>query len=326
MITRRKFLGSSAVLGAALLTPSSIKGLFHGGGNLALTAPLLRPSAGETLITVIHTNDTHSQIDPFPNDDPQYPGKGGVARRATLVKRVREENPNTLLIDAGDSFQGTPYFNFYKGEVEYKSMSQIGYDAATLGNHEFDNGIASLAAAMRFAGFDIVSSNYDVRGTVLEKRVKRYIVREVAGVKIGLFGLGVGPKGLITPVNFQGITYLDPVETARSVVKDLREREKCSLVLCMSHLGYYKVPKGDEVGDSQVSAQVDGIDFIASGHTHTFMKNPVIQKQPSGKDTIIFQVGRSGINLGRVDFTMKAGAVTAWAGHLLDLRDDSLNS
>jgi 5'-nucleotidase len=138
--------------------------------------------------------------------------------------------------------------------------------------------------------------------------------------------LGIGPAGLITPANFQGITYLDPVEMARSVVKDLRENEKCSLVLCMSHLGYYKVPKENEVGDSQVSGQVDGIDFIASGHTHTFMQKPVTQKQPSGKDTIIFQVGRSGINLGRVDFTMKAGAVTAWAGHLLDLRDQSLNA
>jgi 5'-nucleotidase len=156
---------------------------------------------------------------------------------------------------------------------------------------------------------------------VLEKRVKRYIVREVAGIKVGLFGLGVSPEGLITPVNFKGITYLDPVETARGVVKDLKEKEGCSLILCMSHLGYYRVPKDGDIGDSQVSAQVDGIDFIASGHTHTFMAKPVIQKQPSGKDTIIFQVGKSGINLGRVDFTMRAGQVTAWAGHLLDLRD-----
>jgi 5'-nucleotidase len=321
MITRRKFLGSSVALAAASLTA---RGLVSMPGGRSLTAPLLQPLDGETLITVLHTNDTHSQIDPFPANDPQYPGKGGVARRATLVKRVRQDNPNTLLIDAGDSFQGTPYFNFYKGEVEYKSMSQIGYDAATLGNHEFDNGVAALAAAMRFAGFDIVSSNYDVKGTVLEKRVKRYIVREVAGIKVGVFGLGISPEGLITPSNFKGITYLDPVETARSVVKDLKEKEGCSLILCASHLGYYRVPKDREVGDSQVSAQVDGIDFIASGHTHTFMTKPVVQKQPSGKETIIFQVGKSGINLGRVDFTMRAGQVTAWAGHLLDLRDVSV--
>ena len=311
-------------MAAASLTPAFARRLFPTSVS-ALTAPLLEPLDGETLITILHTNDTHSQIDPFPATDPQYPGKGGVARRATLVKRVRQENPNTLLIDAGDSFQGTPYFNFYKGEVEYKAMSQIGYDATTLGNHEFDNGVAALAAAIRFAEFEIVSSNYDVKGTVLENRVKRYVVREVAGIKIGLFGLGISPEGLITPVNFKGITYLDPVETARSVVKDLKEKEGCSLILCMSHLGYYQVPKGRELGDSQVSAQVDGIDFIASGHTHTFMTKPVIQKQPSGKETIIFQVGKSGINLGRVDFTMRDGQVTAWAGHLLDLRDESLS-
>src|SRR6185312_12654721 len=325
MITRRKFLGGSVALGAAWWTPASVNGLFSMRSGSSLTAPLLQPLEGETLITVLHTNDTHSQIDPFPANDRQYPGKAGVARRATLVKRVRQDNPNTLLIDAGDSFQGTPYFNFYKGEVEYKSMSLIGYDAATLGNHEFDNGVAPLAAAMRFAGFDIVASNYDCKGTVLEKRVKRYIVRDVAGIRIGLFGLGVSPDGLITPANFQGVTYLDPVETARAVVKDLKEKEGCSLILCMSHMGYYRVPKGKEIGDSQVSAQVVGIDFIASGHTHTFMTKPVLQKQPSGKETIIFQVGKSGINLGRVDFTMRGGQVTAWAGHLLDLRDESLS-
>src|SRR3982751_6471378 len=197
MISRRNFIGGSMALGAAFAASSS-RGMFSWPAN-SLTAPLLEPVAGETLITVIHTNDTHSQIDPFPADDRLYPGKGGVARRATLVKRVRHENPNTLLIDAGDAFQGTPYFNYYKGEVEYKSMSQIGYDAATIGNHEFDNGVAALAAAMKFADFDIVSSNYDFRGTLLEKRVKRYSIREVAGVRIGLFGLGVSPAGLITP-------------------------------------------------------------------------------------------------------------------------------
>jgi 5'-nucleotidase len=289
-----------------------------------LATPLLDPGPGETLITIIHTNDVHSQIEPLPTNDPQYPGKGGVARRATLVKRVRKENPNTLLIDAGDAFQGTPYFHFYKGEVEYKAMSQIGYDVGTLGNHEFDNGVAALADAMKFANFEFVSANYDVRGTPIENRVKPYVVRELAGVRVGLFGLGISPAALITPANFRGITYRDPVEVSRGVVKVLRETERCTLVVGMSHLGYYAEPKNGEIGDSQVAAQVDGIDFIASGHTHTFMKTPVLQKQPSGKETVIFQVGKSGIYLGRVDFTVRAGQVTAWAGRLLDLRDESL--
>src|SRR3954454_4309548 len=179
-------------LGAAVVASSS-RGIFSPRAN-SLTAPLLDAFAGETLITIIHTNDTHSQIDPFPADDRLYPGKGGVARRATLVKRIRAENPNTLLIDAGDAFQGTPYFNFYKGEVEYKSMSAIGYDVVTLGNHDFDNGVEGLAAAMKLAKFEFVSANYDVRGTPIEARVKPYVVRELGGIRLGIFGLGINPE------------------------------------------------------------------------------------------------------------------------------------
>src|SRR4029453_9514881 len=247
-------------------------------------------------------------------------GKGGVERRATLVKRVRKENPNTLLIDAGDVLQGTPYFNFYKGEVEYKAMSAIGYDVGTLGNHEFDNGVEALATALKFANFDLVSANYDVKGTVLEGRVKPYVVKTVGGIRVGLFGLGVSPVALITPANFKGITYLDPIETAKTMVKTLRGNERCALVVAMSHLGFYKNPRPGGVGDGQVASQVDGIDFIASGHTHTFMEQPERVKQPCGQETLVFQVGRSGIYVGRVDFTFVLGAKKGASGRLLDLR------
>src|SRR3989442_14590782 len=243
MITRRRFLGGSAAFGAALFAPLSLLASHSLRGGSSLTAPLLEALAGETLITILHTNDTHSQIDPFPPDDRLYAGKGGVARRATLVSRIRKDNPNTLLIDAGDAFQGTPYFNFYKGEVEYKAMSQIGYDVGTLGNHEFDNGVEALAAAMKFANFEFVSANYDFRGTPIESRVKPYVVREIGGVRVGLFGLGISPVALITPTNFHGITYHDPVDVSRGVVKVLRGTERCSLVVGMSHLGYYAEPK-----------------------------------------------------------------------------------
>ena len=322
MINRRKFLSASIIGGAALsVSPSS---LFTSAAASSLASPLLIPEKGETLITILHTNDTHSQIDPIPAKDKQYGGQGGVARRATLVKRVRKENPNTLLIDAGDSFQGTPYFNFYKGEVEFKSMSMIGYDAATLGNHEFDNGVAALAAAMKFANFDFVSANYDVRGTPLEGRVKPYVVRELGGVRVGLFGLGVSPTGLITPDNFKAVKYVDPIKAAADVVTTLRGRERCTLVVAMTHLGYFPNPKEGDIGDTQVASQVNGIDFIAGGHTHTFMHKPVLAKTPSGGNTIIFQVGRSGIYVGRVDLKLRDGKVTAAAGRLLDLRDESL--
>ncbi|MEP6741314.1 MAG: metallophosphoesterase [bacterium] len=323
MITRRKFLQASIAGGAALALPHSRAQLFSTSEWSAISSPLLDVLAGETLITILHTNDTHSQIDPLPDNDKQYAGKGGVARRATLVKRVRKENPNTLMIDAGDVFQGTPYFNFYKGEVEYKSMSLIGYDVVTLGNHDFDNGVDALAAAMKFANFDFVSCNYDLRGTPLETRVKPYLVRTLGGVRVGLFGLGISPDNLITPDNFKGVKYLDPVTSARGVVETLRQRERCNLVIGMSHLGYYPNPDSAQIGDTQVASQVDGIDFIASGHTHTFMQKPVLTKQPSGNDTIIFQVGRSGIYVGRVDMKVRDGKVVASAARLLDLRDES---
>jgi 5'-nucleotidase len=302
MINRRNFLTTSAAFAATLV---------------GFPRTLLEASAAETVITILHTNDTHSQIDPLPPND-RNAGKGGVARRATLVKRVRKENPNTLLLDAGDVLQGTPYFNFYKGEVEYKAMSAIGYDAGTLGNHEFDNGLEALAAALKFANFDIVSANYDVKGTVLEDRVKRYVVKTAGGIRVGLFGLGISPTALITPANFKGVTFIDPVIAAREVVKKLREEEGCSLIVCMSHLGYHEDGKR---GNSMLASLVDGIDFIASGHTHLFMEQPVTATQPCGAKTLIFEVGKSGIYVGRVDFTFRTGKLVAAAGRLLDLRN-----
>ena len=305
MINRRKFLTSSAVFGAALVTlPRSF----------AFTSD-------ETIITILHTNDTHSQIDPLPAND-RNAGKGGVARRATLVKRIRKENPNTLLIDAGDVLQGTPYFNYYRGEVEYKAMSAIGYDASTLGNHEFDNGIEALAAALKFANFDIVSTNYDVKGTALEGRVKPYVVKTVGGIRVGLFGLGISPTALITPENFKGVTYNDPVIAARNVVKTFREQERCALVVCMSHLGYPLSSRpSNNIDDLKLAAQVDGIDFIASGHSHLFMEKPVEQTQPCGAKTLIFQVGKSGINVGRVDFTFRTGKLIGAAGRVSNVNN-----
>ncbi len=323
MITRRKFLTSTAVFGAALIVRPTELGFSIGRTLESGQSAVSQRNPSEILITILHTNDTHSQIDPVPANDKLNAGKGGVARRATLVKRVRKENANTLMIDAGDVFQGTPYFNFYKGEVEYKAMSEIGYDVGTLGNHEFDNGVEALVAAMKFANFDFVSANYDVRGTPLEGKVKRYVVRELGGVRVGLFGLGISPASLITPANFAGVTYRDPIESAQEVVKALRETERCALVVGMSHLGYYTEARVGQVGDSQVAAKVDGIDYIAGGHTHTFMEKPVSVKQPSGKETLLFQVGKSGIYVGRADFTISNNKVVAASGRLLDLRDEA---
>src|SRR5438309_5866817 len=252
MSTRRDFLRTAVAAGLSVPLTRSISPFRWRDAALSISAPLLQPTLGETLITILHTNDTHSQIDPILENDKTYAGKGGVARRSTLVKRVRKDNPNTLLIDAGDVLQGTPYFNFYRGEVEYKAMSLIGYDAGTIGNHEFDNGVESLAKALTFANFEIVSTNYDVRGSALESKVKTHLVKEVGGIRVGLFGMGISPTGLITPDNFKPLKYLDPVRMARDVTRLLREQEKCELVLGMSHLGYYPEAKNGEVGDTQV--------------------------------------------------------------------------
>lgn len=272
------------------------------------------------VITVLHTNDTHSQIEPFPENDPRYANRGGAARRATLVKQVRHENPNTLLVDAGDAFQGSPFFNFYCGEVEYKVMSAIGYDAVTLGNHEFDNGVDALANATQFAKFDIVCANYDCRKSKIARRVRPYAVKKVGPYKVGIFGLGIRFQGLVLEKNHEGIVDYDPIAPATGAVRALRQIEGCHLVLCLSHLGY--TPKEpDRVDDIHVAQQVSGIDLIVGGHTHTFMKEPALIKGPSGTITPIFQVGWAGINVGRVDFTIKAGKVIGMSGRILHASD-----
>lgn len=303
MISRRRFISTAAATSAALVAASNLKA----ANPLVVQPPL---AADETLVTILHTNDTHSQIDPLPAND-RYAGRGGVARRATLVRRVRAENPNTLLLDAGDAFQGTPYFNLYKGEAEFKAMSLLGYDVMTLGNHDFDNGVESLAAMMKFANFDFVSANYDLKGTPLEARVKPYVVKEKGGVRVGIFGLGINLEGLNAPNTFRGVRYRDPVGVSREIVQTLRGTERCPVVVCLSHLGYYPEPKDNQIGDTQLAAAVDGIDFIVSAHTHTFMEEPVLVRTPAGAESIVFQVGKSGINLGRVDFRVRKGEVTA---------------
>ncbi len=302
--SRRRFITTAAAGSAALLAGSR---LTTAAENSFASSPSSL-ATNETLITILHTNDTHSQIDPLPAND-RNAGKGGVARRATLIRRVRAENPHVLVVDAGDAFQGTPYFNLYKGEAEFKAMSLLGYDVMTLGNHDFDNGVDGLAAAMQYANFPFVSANYDMRGTPLESRVKPYLVKETGGVRVGIFGLGIQLEGLNAAGTFRGVRYQDPVGISREIVQTLRGTERCALVVCLSHLGYY--PKeNDKIGDTQLASAVDGIDFIASAHTHTFMDVPVIVRTPSGAETIVFQVGKSGINVGRVDFRVRRGEVT----------------
>ncbi|MDX1829202.1 MAG: metallophosphatase [Lutibacter sp.] len=251
-------------------------------------------------ITILHTNDVHSHIEPFPANDVNYPNLGGVARRATLIEKVRQENPNTLLLDAGDIFQGTPYFNIYGGEIEFKLMSMLKYDAATIGNHDFDNGIDGLYAQLPNATFSFVNANYDFSKTVLNNQIKPYKIFIKNDIKIGVFGLGIELTGLVDPANYKETKYLYPVEIAQNVSKTLKEEEHCDLVICLSHLGYHY--KSDKIDDLKLAAQTKDIDLIIGGHTHTFLPKPTVTKNKIGENVLVNQVGCYGVNLGRIDF------------------------
>lgn len=286
-----------------------------GTAALGLSGLALQGCAGgrERHITLLHTNDVHSHIDPFPPTHGAYPNLGGVARRAGLIEAIRRENPNTLVLDAGDIFQGTPYFNFYGGELEFRLMSRMGYHAATLGNHDFDNGLAGLLAQLPHAEFSFVSANYDFRNTLLDGYVKPYEVYELDGVRIGVFGLGIRLEGLVLPELYGETAYLDPYEMALETARTLRETERCQLVICLSHLGYrYKDP--ERASDLGLASQTEGIDLIIGGHTHTFMEQADIKVNRAGKEVVINQVGCFGINLGRVDFYLSPDRGTRAAG------------
>ena len=271
-------------------------------GISMLGLPFSAEAAREGIrLTILHTNDQHSRIDPFPNDGRKYGGMGGMARRASLIKSIRQQEPNVLLLDSGDIWQGTPYFNFFEGELEYKLMTQMGYDAATLGNHDFDIGLEGLQKQLPLAGFPFLTANYDFSNTILKGRFQPYKVFEKQGIRVGIFGLGIELDGLVSKNMYGETVYLDPVQKAREMVQALREKEKCHYVICLSHLGYsYDTEKID---DRKLATQVSGIDLILGGHTHTFMEKPEVLRHESGHETMINQVGWSGLFLGRIDVT-----------------------
>ncbi|MBU2946105.1 metallophosphatase [Zobellia uliginosa] len=252
-------------------------------------------------ITILHTNDVHSHIDPFPTDHSEFPNLGGLARRATLVESIRKENPNTLLFDAGDIFQGTPYFNFYGGELEFKLMSKLKYDAATIGNHDFDNGIDGLLAQMPNADFEMINANYDFKNTVMDGQVKPYKVYTVDGIKIGVYGLGIELNGLVTKKLYKETQYLEPIEIAQDTERTLKNEENCDLIVCLSHLGYEYKNK-QKPHDLAMAARLEYTDLIIGGHTHTFLDKPTIVENKLGRNVLVNQVGCFGINLGRIDF------------------------
>lgn len=278
---------------------------FAAGAAGSFLAPLPALAAQETRLVILHTNDTHSRIDPFPMDGGRNAGMGGAARRSALINRVRQENAHVLLLDSGDIFQGTPYFNFFKGEIEFKTMSAMGYDVATLGNHDFDNGVAGLVDMLPYADFEFVSANLDVTNSLLAPHVKPHTIKQVGPLKVGIFGLGIDFHSLVLPALHEGVKYNDPVMAAQKQVDELRNAG-CHLVVCLSHLGYRY--RSDKVSDSDIAQLVPGIDLVLGGHTHSFLRAPDVH-QHAGSETVVNQVGFAGIRLGRADFVFNSEGV-----------------
>ncbi|MFZ1704278.1 MAG: metallophosphoesterase [Saprospiraceae bacterium] len=250
-------------------------------------------------LTILHTNDVHSRVEPFPMDGSRNQGLGGAAKRATLIKKIRKEQKNVLLLDAGDIFQGTPYFNFYGGEIEMKLMSSMGYDASTLGNHDFDNGLEGLVKQLPHATFPLLNANYNMKDSLLNGQTQEFKIFHKSGIKIGVFGIGIELEGLVPKAMYQDIEYQDPVQHAQRVATHLKEEEKCDYIICLSHLGYKY--DGSKISDTSLAGATKNIDLIIGGHTHTFLNEPTKTTNMDGAPVFISQVGWAGIVLGRID-------------------------
>lgn len=254
-------------------------------------------------LTILHTNDTHSNIDPFPENHAKFPSRGGVARRYEIVQKIRTEEEHVLLLDAGDIFQGTPYFNKFGGVLEMKLMTELGYDAATMGNHDFDGGMDGFLNAKQFAKFPFLCANYDFKNTILDGQTQKNIILTKATLKIGIFGIGIELSGLVPGAYYGETKYLDPVEIANAQAKELKDAG-CDLIICLSHLGYeYSTEK---ISDRILSRKTRNIHLIIGGHTHTFLEKPTEETNLDGNTVLINQVGWGGINLGRIDFEIES--------------------
>ena len=274
----------------------------------ALFVLLLQPLAarGQDTLFVLHTSDMHSRIEPVSRQSAnRNAGLGGVVRRVSFVKQYRAEHPDVLLFDCGDFSQGTPYYNMFRGELEVKMMNLMGYDAMTIGNHEFDFGLENMARLFRMAHFPVVCANYEVTGTPLEGLVKPYVVLERQGVRVGVFGLSPRVEGLVQADKCLGIVYRDPIPVAREMARLLRKEEKCDVVICLSHLGLYGSGLGD-AGDEVLAAQTEGIDLILGGHSHTYLERPAFYENASGQEVPVMHVGKNGAYVGKIKLELES--------------------
>ncbi|MBT8229249.1 MAG: bifunctional metallophosphatase/5'-nucleotidase [Saprospiraceae bacterium] len=286
MIQRRTFLQKS-LTGSILLMSSQF--------------PLSAFSSDPDFIklNILHTNDVHSRIDPFPDDGGRNAGLGGAARRAEMIQSIRNKEKNVLLLDAGDIFQGTPYFNFFGGELEIKLMSKMGYDASTMGNHDFDAGIDGFDKQLVHADFPFIVSNYDFKNTVLNNKISPYKIFNVEDLKIGVIGTGIELKGLVPSTMYKETQYLDPISSAQKYANILKKDKACDYVICLSHLGYRY--SSERISDVILAQNTTDIDLIIGGHTHTFMRKADTRRNLKGEQVIVTQAGWAGILLGHIE-------------------------
>jgi len=267
---------------------------------LVLTTVVL--VSARTPLVIIHTNDTHSQLDSFAEGEGYDAGNGGILRRESLIREVRSKEPNVLVFESGDFVQGTPYFNLFKGDADMELMNFLKPDAVTLGNHEFDNGIEALASMLKKAEFPVICTNYDVSQTVLKGLVKPWLIVKRGKLLIGIVGANIHLKGLTLSSNYDGLVYLDPISTVDARAEWLKKKKRCDVVICLSHLGYqYDTNKPD---DLKLAEKSRNIDVILGGHTHTYLKEPTLIQNLNGDTVIVNQVGRSGVYMGRLDLSI----------------------
>lgn len=250
-------------------------------------------------LEVLHTNDTHSCIMPLnPNlADTAVAGRGGFLRRVAMIKEERAKNPDLLLIDSGDFSQGSPFYTMFKGDVEVGLMNLMGYDAVTIGNHEFDFGLENMARIFKMAKFPVVCANYDFTGTCVDGLVKPYVIIKRNGLKIGLFGLSPQLEGLVDLSKCKGVTYLDPIEVGNRVAAELKHDKKCDVVICVSHLGWLRP---DEMGDQKLLACSKDIDLVLGGHSHSYFKALRYVNNADGKAVPVDQNGKNAMYVGKL--------------------------
>ncbi len=289
-VNRRKF-----IKGAVYSTIATIPAI------TVLDSLFIKKENNLTRITILHTNDLHSHIDPFPANHSRFPNMGGVSARYNLIQKIRKEKgkKSVLLFDSGDIMQGTPYFNYFNGQVEFEAMNKMKYDAATIGNHDFDGGILNLKDRIEQASFPFVISNYNFKNTILNQHTQKFKIFKKRGIKIGVFGIGIELKGLVDKNLYKKTEYINPIKTANKMAELLKYEEKCNYIICLSHLGFKY--KSNKISDLELSKNTKNINLILGGHTHTFLNKPYVAENLENKNTLINQAGWAGVTLGHLD-------------------------